>query len=173
MSDIKFPNSGNEREDEYNEKLFNSLPNSVLMDKKLIEITGMGKGSIEVCDVLTSHNELIHVKKNGGQVIYVIYFIMLQYQEKCYLILVSEIKLNEKIGRKIINDNFMPSKYTVVIAIITKNKDDRPKIPFFSKVSIKYAIDGLVRKEYTVKIKNIQALINNQYQSGGTDENQK
>lgn len=57
--------------------------------------------------------------------------------------------------------------------MITKNKGDRPKIPFFSKVSIKYAIDGLVRKGYTVKIKNIQALINNQYQSGGTDENQK
>ncbi len=173
LSDIKFPNSGNEREDEYNEKLFNSLPNSVLMDKKLIEITGMGKGSIEVCDVLTSRNELIHVKKNGGSSYLSHLFYQAAVSGEMLLDISFRNKINEKIGRKIINDNFMPSKYTVVIAMITKNKGDRPKIPFFSKVSIKYAIDGLVRKGYTVKIKNIQALINNQYQSGGTDENQK
>lgn len=161
LSNIKFPNSNNEREDDYNKKLSNDLPNSVLMDKKLIEIVGMGRGSIEVCDVLTSNNELIHVKKNGGSSYLSHLFYQAAVSGEMLLDVSFRNKINEKIKRKIIKDTFMPSDYTVVIAIITKNKGDRPKIPFFSKVSIKYAIDGLVRKGYKVKIKNIQALTHN------------
>lgn len=62
---------------------------------------------------------------------------------------------NKKIGKIIFDDNFIPNIYTIVLAIITKNSCERPKIPFFSKVSIQYAIDGLRRKGYKVKIKNI------------------
>ena len=64
-------------------------------------------------------------------------------------------EVNKKMETLVFEDDFIPNQYTVVLAIITKTNDERPKIPFFSKVSIQYAIDGLRRKGYNVEIKNI------------------
>ena len=157
LSNIEFPKSNNEREDEYNKKLSDNLHDSILMDKKLVEITGIGRSSIEICDVLTAQKELIHVKKNGGSSYLSHLFNQAAVSGEMLLDVNFRNKINQKIEKNIMNDDFNPSDYTIVIAIITKNDSKRPKIPFFSKVSIKYAIDGLTRKGYTVKIKNIQS----------------
>ena len=155
ISDVDFPINSNEREDEYNKKLCQSLNNSILMDKETVRVVGMGKSSIEVCDVLTSDNNLIHVKKNGGSSYLSHLFNQAAVSGEMLLDVNFRNEANKKMGQIIFDDDFMPSIYTVVLAIITKNFDKRPKIPFFSKVSIQYAIDGLRRKGYKVKIKNI------------------
>ena len=64
-------------------------------------------------------------------------------------------EVNKKMKKIIFSKNFISSDYTIVLAIITNSNTDRPKIPFFSKVSIQYAIEGLKRKGYNIEIKNI------------------
>ena len=155
ISDIIFPVSSNEREDEYNKKLCQSLNNSILMDKETVRVTGMGKSSIEVCDILTDDHNLIHIKKNGGSSYLSHLFNQAAVSGEMLLDVNFRDEANKKIGKIIFDDNFIPNIYTIVLAIITKNSGERPKIPFFSKVSIQYAIDGLRRKGYKVKIKNI------------------
>lgn len=155
ISDVVFPDSQNEREDEYNEKLKSSLIDSYLFDKRLVRIKGMGKSSIEVCDVLTKQNELIHVKKNGGSSYLSHLFNQAAVSGEFLLDESFRLEANSKIETNVFDNTFNPNKYKIILAIITKYNHDRPKIPFFSKVSIQYVIEGLKRKGYIVEIKNI------------------
>ncbi len=155
LSNIDFPVANNEREDKYNEELNNYLANSILMDKETVRMTGMGRSSIEVCDVLTDNKELIHVKKNGGSSYLSHLFNQAAVSGEILLDINFRNEVNKKMRRTIFPIDFISSDYTIVLAIITNSNDDRPKIPFFSKVSIQYAIEGLKRKGYDVEIKNI------------------
>ena len=155
LSKIEFPNNNDKREDSYNKKLATYLKDSILMDKVTVRIKGMGKSSIEVCDVLTSDNCLIHVKKNGGSSYLSHLFNQAAVSGEMLLDISFRNEVNSKIGKIIFDDKFLPTEYTIILAIITKNISERPKIPFFSKVSIQYSIDGLIRKGYKVQIKNI------------------
>lgn len=160
LSQIDFPDNINDREDEYNIKLKDSLPDSILMDKKTVRLTGMGKSSIEVCDVLTKDKKLIHVKKNGGSSYLSHLFNQAAVSGEMLLDVNFRNQANEKIGSEVFETDFSSNEYTIILAIITKSKEERPKIPFFSKVSIQYAIDGLKRKGYNVEIKNISSTKN-------------
>ena len=155
ISDIEFPFGVGEKEDEYNKKLCDSLSNSILMDKETVRVKGMGKSSIEVCDVLTEKKELIHVKKNGGSSYLSHLFNQAAVSGEMLLDSSFRNEANKKMKKDLFCDDFNANQYTIILAIITKYTDERPKIPFFSKVSIQYAVDGLVRKGYNVKIKNI------------------
>ena len=132
-----------------------SLTKTILMDKKTVKTKGMGKGSIEVCDVLTAEKQLIHVKKNGGSSYLSHLFNQAAVSGEMLLDKGFREEINKEFNESIFNDSFMPHNYTIVLAIITNSNTERPKIPFFSKVSIQYAIDGLKRKGYNVEIKNI------------------
>ena len=155
LSNIEFPIAHNEWEDEYNQELHNCMKNSILIDKKTVKMTGMGRSSIEVCDVLTHNKELIHVKKNGGSSYLSHLFNQASVSGEILLDVNFRNEVNKKIEKNIFPRDFIPNDYTIVLAIITNSNADRPKIPFFSKVSIQYAIDGLKRKGYNVEIKNI------------------
>ena len=155
ISSIEFPNCVDEKEDEYNEKLHLSLDESILMDKKTVQLSGMGYSKIEVCDVLSKNKELIHVKKNGGSSY--LSHLFNQAAVSGEMLLSGEFRneANAKIQKVIFENDFRASDYTIILAIITRYNTERPHIPFFSKVAIRYAIDGLTRKNYMVKIKNI------------------
>lgn len=150
-----FPASINEREDDYNIKLNKYLNNSILMDKKTIRVIGMGKSSIEVCDVFSNDKELIHVKKNGGSSYLSHLFNQAAVSGEALLDERFRLEVNKEMNKKIFDNNFSSNNYKIILGIITKNENTRPKIPFFSKVSIQYAIQGLKRKGYNVEIKNI------------------
>lgn len=150
-----FPDDKNLREDEYNEELCDYIKSSILFDKKTVKIKGMGQSSIEVCDVFTNNNELIHVKKNGGSSYLSHLFNQAAVSGEMLLDAEFRKEVNKKFGTKVFDDSFNSKDYKIILGIITKKNDTRPKIPFFSKVSIRYAIDGLIRKGYTVEIKNI------------------
>lgn len=155
LSNIEFPISNNEREDKYNEELHQYIKNSILMDKKNTRMTGMGKSSIEVCDVLTDNKELIHVKKNEGSSYLSHLFNQASVSGEFLLDANFRNEVNKKMEKEIFPKDFISNNYTIVLAIITNNNTERPKIPFFSKVSIQYTIESLKRKGYNVKIKNI------------------
>ncbi len=155
LSNIDFPDANNERESKYNEKLSSYLNNSILMDKETVRMTGMGRSSIEVCDVLTDNKELIHVKKNGGSSYLSHLFNQAAVSGEILLDVNFRNEVNKKMLKTVFSTDFISNDYTMVLAIITNSNTDRPKIPFFSKVSIQYAIEGLKRKGYNVEIKNI------------------
>ena len=50
---------------------------------------------------------------------------------------------------------FISSEYEIVIAIINKFHEERPKIPFFSKVAVCFATTNMKHLGYRVKLKNI------------------
>ena len=69
----------------------------------------------------------------------------------------TQEKLKEKDSiQNVIPDTFIPSKYEVIIAIINKFDDIRPKIPFFSKVAICFIARNIENLGYKLKIKNIK-----------------
>ena len=98
---------------------------------------------------------MIHVKKNGSSSNLSHLFNQAAVSGEALLDSKFRKEANNKIGKIVFNDKFVSNDYKVILAIITKYKANRPKIPFFSKVSIRYAIEGLNRKGYSVELKNI------------------
>lgn len=148
-----------ENEDKYNEKLTNSIDGYLI--HKIGEISfGGGTGNkIELCDVMTRTNELIHIKKNGGSA----YLSHLFNQAAVSAELLLDNSFRDKVNEKMISNkfekrfssNFNPKDYTIVIGIINKYHEERPKIPFFSKVSLGYTIKRMKNLGYRVELKNI------------------
>ena len=153
-------NSDMKDEDDYNEKLSNSLQNAYLIHK-IGEIPfGGGKGNkIELCDIMTQDNQLIHIKKNGGSSY--LSHLFNQAAVSAELLLDANfrskvnIKMNEFKFNKEFSADFKPNNYTIIIGIINSYNDERPKIPFFSKVSLRYTINYMKNIGYNVQLKNI------------------
>lgn len=163
ISNINFLSYTNEmkNEDDYNEKLSNSIEGSYLIHK-IGEIPyGGGTGNkIEVCDVMTNNNELIHVKKNGGSSYLSHLFNQAAVSSELLLDGNFRKRVNEKMSQqkfeKRFPSDFKASDYTIIIGIINKYEEERPKIPFFSKVAIRYTIKRMKNWGYDVKLKNIK-----------------
>ena len=151
-----------EDEDKYNEELTKSI-NGYLIHK-IGEIPfGGGRGNkIELCDIMTRNNELIHIKKNGGSAYLSHLFNQAAVSAELLLDLNFRKKVNEKMKEnkldKEISNDFKTTDYTVIIGIINKYHDERPKIPFFSKVSLGYTIRRIKNLGYKVELKNIRKL---------------
>lgn len=153
-----------EDEDEYNKKLTEHLPGSVLIHK-IGEIPyGGGRGNkIEMCDIMTADNELIHIKKNGGSS----YLSHLFNQATVSAELLLEKDFRAKANAKMkehkfeigFPDDFVAYKYKIIIGIINPYHDERPRIPFFSKVSLRYAIREMKKLGYEVELKNIKKIV--------------
>lgn len=164
LSDLSFIDYSQEikDEDEYNEKLTDSMDGYLI--HKIGEIPfGGGTGNrIELCDVMTKNNELIHIKKNGGSAY--LSHLFNQAAVSAELLLDSSFRkeVNEKLEEnkfeKKFSTDFNATNYTIVIGIINKYHEERPKIPFFSKVSLGYTIKRMRNFGYKVEIKNINKL---------------
>ena len=163
ISDIDFISCDeNFNEDQYNDSLCKHLEGSKMMHKTKISIGG-GKGNnIEPCDILYKNN-FIHIKSNGGSS----YLSHLFNQATVSCTFLKDSNFRKKFNKKMnelkidyyLNEDFIPSNYNIVLGIITRsgNTNSRPKIPFFSKVSIKYAKEVIERNlGYKMFIKNIR-----------------
>ena len=150
-----YPNNKDNKEEDYNKELSTCMPDSIVMDQKLVKLDGMGKSSVEVCDVLTATKKLIHVKKNGGSSYLSHLFNQATVSGEMLLEDSFRKEANKKAEKEIFDSNFKSNDYTIVLAIITNKNLERPKIPFFSKVSIRYAKKTLEKWGYKVKLKNI------------------
>lgn len=127
-------------EDTYNKKLVSSDPNKYyLMDKKL---TSVGGSTIEVCDVLTKNHHLLHVKKYTGSAVLSHLFNQGLVSAQSLKDPSTRKKINTKISKQVFklkeDDTFNVSDFEVVFVIARKgaNANQRPTIPFFSKVSL-------------------------------------
>lgn len=156
-----YKSNGHEKysENEYNDDLAQNIDAALI--HKVGEIPfGGGKGNkIEVCDILTRNKELMHIKKSGGSSLLSHLFNQAAVSGEALLDTDFREKYNNKLQEKgyasYIDNNFKPSDYTIVLGIISKSTEQRPQIPFFSKVAIRYATKTLSNLGYNITIKNI------------------
>ncbi len=164
ISDLEFHNYNSNGRSNYDEGAYNTeFSNNG--NSALIHIIGeisFGGGSgnkIEVCDVLTQNKEIIHIKKNAGSSQLSHLFNQAIVSAEALLDSSFRDKWKEKLLEHgygdFIDENYNSSNYTIIFGIINKFNETRPKIPFFSQVSIRYAARSLKNMGYEVKLKNI------------------
>ena len=144
-------------EDAYNSALVGSLDSSLLLHTYKITTGGQGN-NIEPCDVFWN-NKIIHIKRNGGSSLLSHLFNQALVSSQMWLDASARQQLKNKMREKgcpnIIPDRFNSSDYEIVLAIINKFTDERPKIPFFSKVAICFTVKNITNFGFKVSLKNI------------------
>ncbi len=147
-------------EGEYTKAIVDADPGRfLLMDAKPISYGG-GHSKIELCDALTVNGEYIHIKKYKSSAVLSHLFNQAfvstklikddkEFREKAN----SKIREQADNKRFLINDDNLP---TIILAIISKNDEQRPRIPFFSKLALKYVYRDLRSMGCKIYIKNIK-----------------
>ena len=150
--------TNNAKEDVYNSELHDFLNGSYLLHTYKISIGGGQGNNIEPCDLFWD-NKMIHVKKNGGSSVLSHLFNQALVAGQAWLDADFRNQLRQKMlaagEPDCIIEPFISSEYEIVIAIINKFHEERPKIPFFSKVAVCFATTNMEHLGYRVKLKNI------------------
>lgn len=159
LCETNFIECDNCSEDDYNKSLNDSLSGSHLLHEYKVSIGGGQGNNIEPCDLLWN-KKMIHVKKNGGSSVLSHLFNQALVAGQAWLDVGYRTQLRQKMlaagEQDCINEPFKSSDYEIVIAIINKFNDERPKIPFFSKVAVCFATTNMKNLGYQVKLKNIR-----------------
>ena len=116
---------------------------------------------MELCDVLTTDNTYIHIKPYSSSA--TLSHLFNQAVVSAELVLGDPLfvgKANEKIKERTANPGFLidtsGNRPTIILAIISSDNDERPHIPFFSKVALRYTRRRLETDGCKVYIKNIK-----------------
>jgi uncharacterized protein (TIGR04141 family) len=158
-SSVVLPPFGTRNEPEYNHYVATSSPEYFcLMDRKNLMIGG-GRSSIEFCDLLTSDNVIIHLKKYGGSSVLSHLFQQGVVSGELFL---SDVKFREMVNEKLCVDYKLadteswpdPTDYEVCYAIMSDIPGEL-HIPFFSKVVMKNAVKRLQAYGYKVTKKKV------------------
>lgn len=146
-------------EDTYNQELHGMLAESHLLHKYKIAVGGGRGNNFEPCDILWN-KKLIHIKRSGSSS-------MLSHLFNQALVsgqMLLDPSCREQLRKKaidggegdVIQEPFNSQDYEIVLAIINKFDNPRPKIPFFSEVSLCYTATNIRNLGYAVSIKNIK-----------------
>lgn len=153
-----FPDYHHKDEDCYNNDLCNFLSSSHLLHKFKIPIGGGQGNNIEPCDVLWD-KKIIHVKKNGGSSVLSHLFNQALVSGQMLLDANYREQLRNKAASfgmlDLIPEPFSSADYEIVLAIINKFQEERPKIPFFSKVSVCFVAQSIKNLGYRLTLKNV------------------
>lgn len=129
------------------------------MDRQNISYGG-GQSKVELCDILTTDNKYIHIKPYSGSA--TLSHLFNQAVVSAELVLGDpefRAKANIKIEELTDKKEFRiaeGSRPDVILAIISEKDVERPQIPFFSKVAIRYTKRRLETFGCKLSIKNIQ-----------------
>ena len=147
------------RESQYTQAFVQSDPQHLLcMDAKVISHGG-GQSRVELCDILTDDHTYIHIKPYSGSS--TLSHLFNQAVVSAELVMSDReflVKANTKICEEGGADRFCIAanqRPNVILAIISPHSDDRPPIPFFSKIALRYASRRLHAYGCNVAIKNI------------------
>lgn len=128
-----------EKENEYNERLAQTLSNAILMDRKNIRYGG-GASAIEFCDVFdVDNNRLIHIKNYYGSSALSHLFAQGRVSGQLFL---NDEKFREKVKEKENSLPFnsvekpKPTDYQIIFGVISEYEEEL-NLPFFSKVNLK------------------------------------
>lgn len=155
---ILYPNA--EKEGAYNIRAAQAREGAVKWDCELIN--PFDETPFELCDIFDRQtNSFIHVKKDTGSA--ALSHLFLQGSVSGELVRIDTVRKqileNKPEMNESINEHtFTASSYTIVYGIIEKDNadSDRPKIPFFSRVSFRQIATTLTLCGYTVKLKSIK-----------------
>ena len=152
------------RESDYTQAFVASNPKHLLcMDTKMI-YHGGGQNKVELCDVLTDNGTFIHLKPYSGSA--TLSHLFNQAVVSAELVMGDaefRSKANLKIKEQTDANEFLiksDDKPTVIMAIISKYDEERPPIPFFSKIALKYTVRRLRTYGCEVYLKNIKKAAN-------------
>jgi uncharacterized protein (TIGR04141 family) len=119
---------------------------------------------IEPCDLYSCDREFIHIKRYGGSSVLSHLFNQglvsseLFQRESNY-----RLQLNDKLSQKYklpdVSERLAPEKYTIVYAIISEYDEDL-SLPFFSKISLRHAVNRLESIGFKVKLAKIPVAVN-------------
>lgn len=156
ISNLELIDYNHENEGAYNEALANSRSSFCLMDRNLIP-SGVAGNGIELCDVYDQSGKFIHIKKYGGSQVIGHLFNQGSVSARMLFDKVFRVEVNSRLpaGWGIPLDGYNPSNYSVVYGIISKKRDSRPHIPFFSMVVFHDVYHALKGFGYEVSLKAI------------------
>lgn len=172
QSDFALPNYNHKDEGTYNGSIIDEVDNIISLDRKLV-MYGGGRSKFEICDIFSLDKKIIHVKHNRGSSCMSHLFNQATVSaelltEPSFRILANQ-KIQEISDEYLFDDDFNPRNYTVIIAIIDKYEDELPRIPFFSKVAIRYAAQRIQAFGYKVEIMKIRNIKENETQEKTED----
>lgn len=148
-----------ETEAAYNKRVADSNPSEfMLLDSKNILLPDAAS-PVEPCDIYRREKELIHVKRYGGSSVLSHLFNQGLVSGE---LLQSEIqfrkKFNERLPKHLQIDGIekVPNRneYTIVYAIVSEQEEGL-SIPFFSKISLKHAVNRLEAFGFNVRLAKI------------------
>ena len=145
-SQIALPNYGGMTEPKYLESVAANDQSFALMDRQLISYGGR-RSKVEFCDLLSKANDVIHVKKYGGSSLLSHLFSQALVSAESFL---HEEEFRKKLNYKLPEGFKLPDvdktpaakNYPICLAIMS-DKPGALELPFFSKVSLKYAVKHL------------------------------
>ncbi len=161
--DVELPEYDDESEGAYNDRIAAENPERyALMDRKLVSIGG-GYSKVEFCDLLSHKNDLIHVKRYGGSGVLSHLFLQGIVSGQSFA---SDMSFREAVnahlpdGFKISDIETRPdaTKYRVVFAIISNEQGENLTLPFFSRLSVRHAMQTLQGYGYNVVLTKIRVV---------------
>jgi hypothetical protein len=138
-----FPEFKDESEGHYLKRLVASDPKRfVLMDQKMLSYGG-GHSQVEFCDLLTSDDDVLHVKRYGqSSTLSHLFAQGLVSGELFQMDATFREEINKKLprGHKFQNPRLRPKQgqFRVVFAIISDRRGEL-RLPFFSRLNLKHA----------------------------------
>jgi uncharacterized protein (TIGR04141 family) len=158
-------------EDRYNKEVA-KIKGNFLLDKMTVRLTSRTT-PIEICDILTSAKNLIHIKRklnssslshlfSQGLVSADLFLMSEEFRKRAYQRIVELEKSRGQSGFSKFfpsNKGISASTFTVVYAIIAnwKNKTLSAALPFFSKINLRRCAQDLRRMGYHVAYSQISA----------------
>ena len=161
ISDMMFMDcpAGNITENQYTTEFVKANPDYMIsMDQKNV-VHGGGHSKIELCDILTSDGKYIHIKPYSGSA--TLSHLFNQSVVSAELVISDKEfvrKANDKIRQVTDRDEFLikdGQRPNVILAIISEKNEDRPNIPFFSKVALRHTKRRLMAYNCNLELKTI------------------
>ena len=156
--------NGSDPEGKYNEDAANADTSVLLLDKKLARCYG-NSSAVEICDLLTTNRQIIHVKRrdkcssglshlfmqgrNSGEMLVHDPAFLIETRRK-----ITEV--NPAFPGQIPATGFKPTDYEVVYALMGADTDAvRQRLPFFSQLTLMNSVRSLTALGYKVTVKGI------------------
>jgi uncharacterized protein (TIGR04141 family) len=152
-SSLSLPRFGTSTEPEYLKGFEPEKLGFAYMDRKEIMIGG-GRSRVEFCDLFSRDGHIVHVKRYGGSAVLSHLFNQAVVSADCFInepTFRTELNALLPGNYKLADVASVPNapSYTVCLAIMSKEPGDL-ELPFFSKVSLKYAVRALRRMGFKV-----------------------
>lgn len=146
-------------EGDYNSRVAKEAPEEfALLDKLLITLPG-ALAPVEACDLYRKPRQFIHVKRYGGSSLLSHLFNQGTVSAELFR---GDVRFRKDLNKRLpsrhkikgIEEVPSPNEYKIVYAVISEYEEDL-SIPFFSKISLRHAVNRLATLGYAVELAKV------------------